>query len=153
MMHKGNRETNPKRILLVEDDLRFARSIHEHLGGLGYQVTQASTGKIGLDMLQSALDENQSFGLYIVDLQVHTGTLAALAAYHLGADGSVHPESMHGIHFIHKASELNGHTPAIIISPYKEGRLLEDARKHGTVLINPVSLDVLAAEVVKHYQG
>ncbi|MFH1052839.1 MAG: response regulator [Candidatus Woesearchaeota archaeon] len=153
MMHAVDKETDTKRILLVEDDLRFASSIVEHLGNIGYQVSQARTGGIGLDVLRTALDENQSFGLYIVDLQVHAGTLAAMTAYHHGASGAVHPESMHGIHFIHKASELNGHTPAIIISPYKGGRLVEDARKHGIVLFNPVSLDVLAAEVAKHYHG
>jgi DNA-binding response OmpR family regulator len=54
-----------ERILLIEDDDRLAKMVEDYLGGAGYRVTHAATGKSGL-----ALAERDAFDALVLDLML-----------------------------------------------------------------------------------
>lgn len=54
-----------ERILLIEDDDRLAKMVEDYLGGAGYRVTHAATGKLGL-----ALAERDVFDALVLDLML-----------------------------------------------------------------------------------
>lgn len=54
-----------QRILMIEDDQRLAGMVVTYLAANGYEVTQAGTGKAGLELLRSA-----PFALVLLDLML-----------------------------------------------------------------------------------
>jgi DNA-binding response OmpR family regulator len=54
-----------ERILLIEDDPRLARMVEDYLGGAGFRVTHAATGKSGL-----SLAERDAFDALVLDLML-----------------------------------------------------------------------------------
>jgi len=61
----GNGGSVAERILLIEDDDRLAKMVEDYLGGAGYRVTHAATGKSGL-----ALAERDAFDALVLDLML-----------------------------------------------------------------------------------
>jgi DNA-binding response OmpR family regulator len=55
----------PQRILLIEDDARLAAMVAEYLGGAGYRVEVASTGRAGLERLG-----HEAFDATVLDLML-----------------------------------------------------------------------------------
>ena len=55
----------PQRILLIEDDARLAAMVAEYLGGVGYRVEVAGTGRAGLERLA-----REPFDAAVLDLML-----------------------------------------------------------------------------------
>ena len=55
----------PQRILLIEDDARLAAMVAEYLGGVGYRVEVAETGRAGLERLA-----REPFDAAVLDLML-----------------------------------------------------------------------------------
>ena len=55
----------PQRILLIEDDARLAAMVAEYLGGVGYRVEVAETGRAGLERLS-----REPFDAAVLDLML-----------------------------------------------------------------------------------
>jgi DNA-binding response OmpR family regulator len=58
----------PQRILLIEDDARLAAMVAEYLGGAGYEVAVAGTGKLGLERLRREVFDAALLDLMLPDM-------------------------------------------------------------------------------------
>ena len=63
-------DTSPKRILVVDDDPLFIKSLCNILRTDGYQVVASDGGQAGIDAFQSALTGGEPFDVVITDLSM-----------------------------------------------------------------------------------
>jgi two-component system response regulator PilR (NtrC family) len=108
-----------QRILIIDDDESVRDLLETVFKDQGFDVTTATNGKEGLELLQ-----NEHFDLFIVDL--------------------VMPE-MGGIDLLKNASSLNIDTPSIVITAFATVNTAVEAMKLGAFdyITKPFSLDEL----------
>lgn len=116
-----------KRILVIEDDGEVRSMLVESLKMLGYVVTEAPSGKAGLERLSD--DEPD---LLMVDFAM---------------------PGMNGIDVISAARKLRGDLPVVLATGYADVDISRLAVRHCSILRKPFQLDELARTVRLSLRG
>ena len=118
-------KTPPKKILIVEDDIKMRELLKEILGPLKYQILEAGDGEEALDLLK-----NQAVDLIITDRAMPI---------------------MGGLEFLKKLREDNKTVPVLMLSAYGDEELWASAV--GLGIEDYIVKPFLAEDVLKIVKG
>jgi len=119
--------TGNESILVVEDDNEVCRFAKDALTSLGYNVSDASNGKIAFDLIKK---EKQKFDLIVTDL--------------------IMPE-LNGKEFIEKVKRVDSDVKVIYVSGYTDNHIVHDGmlEKDINFIHKPYSINTLSSKIRK----
>jgi DNA-binding NtrC family response regulator len=105
------------RILIVDDDRLFRKSVLKVLTDEGYEITEAKSGKEGLNLIN-----NNTFDIILSDYRM---------------------SDIDGIQMVNMIKEFNHSVIAILITAFDDSEILKKAKESGfySVIYKPVDMD------------
>jgi YesN/AraC family two-component response regulator len=105
------------RVLLVDDEQNFLRSLEKTFLRQGYDVDTAGGNEDALELFQEAIEEGEPFGVVIVDLNMPD------------FDGKTSPNA--GLHLVEKLMEVAPEVNIIVLSAFDEVEKAKSATRIG----------------------
>ena len=114
--------TQPKRILVVDDEVKMLRVLELQLQTAGFQVTKAEAAEVGVKLFDAAVAEGKPFALVMTDLRM---------------------PGMDGLAFLKEIRSRDGAPPVVVMTAFGTVETAVEAMKSGAsdYLLKPFSLE------------
>ncbi len=114
--------TQPKRILVVDDEAKMLRVLELQLQTAGFQVTKAESAEAGVKLFDAAVSDGKPFALVMTDLRL---------------------PGMDGLGFLEEVRKRDGAPPVVVMTAFGTIETAVQAMKAGAsdYLLKPFSLE------------